>query len=182
MRRSVIGILTAIIGQFLFFRIVPESFRKKSWALIKDAYVMVLIGIYYLFILIIPYIIIFQIARWITTSAVEFLNINQNYSRIIQSMPALITSIFVISGLSDFFFGRKAVASKDFHPIDFETVDQKLSHYEKWQELKEKMQPNDEIWRWNSPAWTWKMMVGRDGYMIVRSGRTTRHSFTTGMN
>jgi hypothetical protein len=44
--------------------------------------------------------------------------------------------------------------------------------------LKRLMIDGDEIWRFSTPPWTWKMLAGRAGLVIVRSGRVI-HGVTT---
>jgi len=51
-----------------------------------------------------------------------------------------------------------------------------------WQQLASHYRDGDEIWRWSTPAWMWESLMGREGYVIVRKGRPTRHRIVTGMN
>jgi hypothetical protein len=55
-------------------------------------------------------------------------------------------------------------------------------HADEWRDFASKMVEGDEIWRWSTPKWTWKMLMGREGYVIVHDGEPTRHILTTGMN
>jgi hypothetical protein len=40
----------------------------------------------------------------------------------------------------------------------------------KWERLKAKMLPGDEIWEFCSPPSTWAHLQGRQGYAVVRNG------------
>ena len=51
-----------------------------------------------------------------------------------------------------------------------------------FREFHRKVREEDEVWLWRTPQWTWEQMCGREGYVIVRRGRTTRYSVITVMN
>jgi hypothetical protein len=40
----------------------------------------------------------------------------------------------------------------------------------KWERLKGKMAPGDELWFFTSPPHTWVHLMGREGYAVVRQG------------
>jgi hypothetical protein len=39
-------------------------------------------------------------------------------------------------------------------------------------------QDGDELWRWSTPSWTWKAMMGRGGVAIVRDGKQVTRVMT----
>ena len=39
-------------------------------------------------------------------------------------------------------------------------------------------QEGDELWRWSTPSWTWKAMMGRGGVAIVRDGKQVTRVMT----
>jgi hypothetical protein len=41
----------------------------------------------------------------------------------------------------------------------------------KWEALKARMQPNDELWTFSSPPRTWEDLAGRAGVALVRDGQ-----------
>lgn len=43
--------------------------------------------------------------------------------------------------------------------------------YDRWQELKGMMASGDELWAFCSPAESWRMCAGRQGYAVVRGGQ-----------
>jgi hypothetical protein len=50
-----------------------------------------------------------------------------------------------------------------------------------WERFRSKMVEGDEIWEWESPELSWRLMAGRLGYVIVHDGHPTRHLLITGM-
>jgi hypothetical protein len=40
------------------------------------------------------------------------------------------------------------------------------------------MEAGDELWTWASPEWTWKELMGRGGFAIVRDGEPVRYWMT----
>jgi hypothetical protein len=81
-------------------------------------------------------------------------------------------------------WGDTVSVGDDHYPVALEEADASIHSglQEEWNKLKAKLQPGDEIWFWRTHPWTWRMLAGRCGYMIVRRGRTTRHWIITGMN
>lgn len=51
-----------------------------------------------------------------------------------------------------------------------------------WEDFKSHYKEGDEIWLWRTSPRTWEMLVGREGYVIVRNGKVTKHSILVGMN
>ena len=39
---------------------------------------------------------------------------------------------------------------------------------DRWEAIKTKMQPGDELWEFCTPDWTWQEMVGRKGIVLLR--------------
>jgi hypothetical protein len=138
--------------------------------------------IFYIFI--IPYMILWPIVHFIAEIVVSFFELGPSAQPITDWIAFIVVGFFVITAIIDFLFGSKAKAGPDFYPVALGDVDAELGVgvNGEWQRLKAKLRPGDEIWRWSSPAWTWRMLCGRCGYMIVRRGRSTRHRITTGMN
>jgi hypothetical protein len=54
--------------------------------------------------------------------------------------------------------------------------------YENWLRLKRHYKVGDEIWLWRTPAWTWRALMGREGFVLLRNHKVTRYSVVTGMN
>lgn len=67
-------------------------------------------------------------------------------------------------------------AQAERQQYDFQDPDDEGNIF--WSKVRE----GDEIWLWRTPDWTWKMLTGREGCVIVRNGRPTRHIIVTGMN
>ena len=51
-----------------------------------------------------------------------------------------------------------------------------------WEQFISLMVEGDEIWEWESPELSWRLMAGRLGYVIVHNGHPTRHLLITGMS
>ena len=51
----------------------------------------------------------------------------------------------------------------------------------KWEALKSRMRPGDELWTYQSPPDSWKAMHGRMGIALVRNGKVI-DSILTAMN
>ena len=51
-----------------------------------------------------------------------------------------------------------------------------------YQQFMETLHPTDEIWFFTSPDWTWHKLMGREGYITVRDGKTTYNTLVTMMN
>ncbi len=46
-----------------------------------------------------------------------------------------------------------------------------LRSMERWNDLTAVIQPGDEIWLFCSPPRTWEVMMGREGYVLLRNGK-----------
>jgi hypothetical protein len=108
------------------------------------------------------------------------------YSHLIAGVIAL---GYFIYGVRDAMFGT---VSKDslVRRVSMDEVRERMQltdpealyALKEWGNFIEKIEEDDEVWLWRTPAWTWKMLIGREGYVIVRRGEPTRHTITTGMN
>jgi hypothetical protein len=49
----------------------------------------------------------------------------------------------------------------------------------KWEKLKAKMVPGDELWEFHSPPSTWVHLMGREGYAVVRQGQIIESLITS---
>jgi hypothetical protein len=43
-------------------------------------------------------------------------------------------------------------------------------NHQRWADFKARMQPDDELYFFNSPAESWRNLAGRTGYVLVRDG------------
>jgi len=48
----------------------------------------------------------------------------------------------------------------------------------RWNPFISQLQTGDELWRFNSPEITWKNLMGRRGYAILRDGKVVAWLFT----
>jgi len=175
-------VLAGILSQFLYFRLVSENFHQKCKEITSVVLSKVATSIFMLFPLAYSLLFIYSIIKFIGAGIIKLLQIDASYAVLVDYIAVGIVGVFVIQEIIDFLYGTKAIVTKNFYPVDFQPANNNMSYSDEWKEFILKIKPNDEIWKWSSPEWTWKMMVGRCGYMIVRSGRTTRHRITTGMN
>jgi hypothetical protein len=51
--------------------------------------------------------------------------------------------------------------------------------HRKWEHLKARMIPGDELWEFCSPEDTWAHLIGRQGYAVVRRGQVVDSLVTT---
>lgn len=47
-----------------------------------------------------------------------------------------------------------------------------------WEELKAVVRPGDELYWYSSPPSAWRVLKGREGYVLVRSGQVIAHLLT----
>jgi hypothetical protein len=68
----------------------------------------------------------------------------------------------------------------DIEEIESEGFENAVFPRASWDDLKAKVKAEDQIWLWRAPKYTWHLAVGgREGYVIVRGEKPTRHRLIT---
>lgn len=134
-------------------------------------------------------VITYGIANAIGLLLVTWLKLGQTAKELVEPISAIISVISAITILLQFLMHKvdKNLLVKKQTIAEIES--EHLYHgvpfgygNHNWEEFKSHYKEGDEIWQWSTSPMTWKMLVGRDGYVIVREGKTTRDSIVTGMN
>jgi hypothetical protein len=124
-----------------------------------------------------------------TESIIEYFNLPEVPSDYLVILVNISWLVIVAYVLWSFFFGGMS-KSMLVNKVDVEEIEAKHMYDDipfgqmenEWENFKSKVKEGEEVWFWSTSPWTWKMLVGRCGYVIVRNGRPTRHSIVTGMN
>jgi hypothetical protein len=57
------------------------------------------------------------------------------------------------------------------HKLSVVDVDKELGDWVEWTNLKSKMKPEDELWRFCTPGPSWEDMMGWAGYAVFRKNK-----------
>ncbi|CAG0935200.1 hypothetical protein TFLX_04032 [Thermoflexales bacterium] len=145
------------------------------------------IGFWFLFVSAFVPGIVFAVLSYLGDLATSSFNLGsefQNYSHLIAGGLGLLCWIYTLVQIfwrpvsKDSLVRRIYLAEAQAERQSYGIQDPDNEWYKFWS----KVQEGDEVWLWSTPAWTWKMLTGREGYVIVRKGKPTRHMIVTGMN
>jgi hypothetical protein len=148
---------------------------------------LIFIGFWFLFVSAFVPGIVFAVIRYLGDLATSSFNLGSEFqhgSHLIAGGLGLLCWIYTLLQIfwkpvsKDSLVRRiyRAEAQAERQQYDIQDPD------DEWNKFWSKVREGDEIWLWSTPKWTWKMLTGREGYVIVRDGKPTRHMIVTGMN
>jgi hypothetical protein len=160
-----------IYAEKLFKQLLPD----RWWGILFMAFWY--LGIYCILGLILQ--LILRACRWILDSFLDFnLGLKTPFNFIIAFVLFLWlpTLIWLVKGVNR--VAPESLIRKIDNPdeLSFERM------HAEWERFKSKMVEGDEIWEWQSPEVSWRVMAGRCGYVIVHQGHPTQHILITGMS